>query len=137
MRDRGCMHSHLHVSVPLIGSHCHWPGQLWHASRAPPFVVPTRGSSAPLLHHCCTISTVQSAASPLKMMLVSLMCRFMKVRLDRVLFVEVEGTMEEVTKCGAPVPDFERLDEQGTWRAPYSPYAPGWWNVFMPGAVKE
>eukprot|EP00892_Ulva_mutabilis_P011994 jgi/Ulvmu1/9167/UM005_0265.1 len=63
--------------------------------------------------------------------------KFMKVRLDRVLFVEVEGSLEEVTKCGAPVPAFDRLDEQGVWRAPYSPYAPGWWNVFMPGAIKE
>lgn len=64
-------------------------------------------------------------------------CRFMKVRLDRVLFVEVEGSKDEVTKCGAAVPEFERLDKQETWRAPYSPYAPGWWNVFMPGAIKE
>lgn len=57
--------------------------------------------------------------------------------MDRVLFVEVEGSKEEVTKCGAAVPEFERLDKQDNWRAPYSPYAPGWWNVFMPGAIKE
>ena len=57
----------------------------------------------------------------------------MKLRLDRVMMVEVTGTKEEVTKCGAPVPDFVRLDQQKGWVAPYPPYAPGWWNVFMPG----
>lgn len=62
----------------------------------------------------------------------------MKLRLDRVLFVEVEGTKEEVTKCGSAVPDFEKLDANGkTWNAPYTPYAPGWWDVFMPGKVDK
>eukprot|EP01025_Chloroclados_australasicus_P030556 TRINITY_DN3068_c0_g1_i3.p3 TRINITY_DN3068_c0_g1~~TRINITY_DN3068_c0_g1_i3.p3 ORF type:complete len:144 (-),score=24.90 TRINITY_DN3068_c0_g1_i3:291-722(-) len=62
--------------------------------------------------------------------------RYMKLRLDRVLYMEVEGTQEEVTKCGAPVPEFSRLDSgDKKWVAPYTPYAPGWWNVFMPGAV--
>ena len=62
----------------------------------------------------------------------------MKLRLDRVLFVEVEGTQDEITKCGAPVPAFEKLDAEGkTWNAPYTPYAPGWWDVFMPGKVSK
>jgi hypothetical protein len=62
----------------------------------------------------------------------------MKLRLDRVLFVEVRGKQEEITKCGAPVPAFEQLDSEGkTWNAPYSPYAPGWWDVFMPGQVDQ
>lgn len=60
----------------------------------------------------------------------------MKLRLDRVLFLEVTGSQEDITACGAPVPAFGRLDgEPSKWTAPYSPYAPGWWNVFMPGKV--
>jgi hypothetical protein len=62
----------------------------------------------------------------------------MKLRLDRVLYCEVEGTADEVTRCGAAVPEFERLDAEGKhWTAPYTPYARGWWDVFMPGQVKE
>jgi hypothetical protein len=65
---------------------------------------------------------------------IGLCCRYMKLRLDRVLFVEVEGSQEEITRCGSRVPKFERLDDAGkTWTAPYSPYASGWWEVFMPG----
>lgn len=55
------------------------------------------------------------------------------------MFLEVQGTQEEITKCGAPVPEFKRLDAADAdvkWIAPYSPYAPGWWSVFMPGAVE-
>ena len=52
------------------------------------------------------------------------------------LFVEVEGSKDEITKCGAPVPKFEKLDEQNKeYLAPYTPYAQGWWDVFMPGKV--
>jgi len=63
---------------------------------------------------------------------------FMKLRLDRVLRLDppTELTPEEALKCGAPVPDFESLDrslsqEGKKWTAPYSPYKPGWWNVFL------
>lgn len=62
---------------------------------------------------------------------------FMKLRLDRVLKVELgEMTVEEATKCGAPVPDFPELTTTADWRAPYSAYSKGWWEVFMPGMVK-
>lgn len=64
----------------------------------------------------------------------------MKLRLDRVLFCEVEGSFEEVTKCGAAVPDFEKLDSAAKdqkWIAPYQPYAKGWWDVFMPGKLEQ
>lgn len=60
----------------------------------------------------------------------------MKLRLDRVMFVEVEGTFEEVTKCGAKVPAFKSLDQKPNWVAPYPAYAPGWWDVFMPGKME-
>lgn len=61
---------------------------------------------------------------------------FMKLRLDRVLRLDppMELTPEEALKCGAAVPDFAPLDrspEAGRWTAPYSPYKPGWWNVFL------
>ena len=65
-------------------------------------------------------------------------CRYMKLRLDRVLFVEVSGSQDEVTQCGAPVPEFTALDKQDKkWTAPYTPYAKGWWDVFMPGKVEK
>lgn len=59
---------------------------------------------------------------------------FMKLRLDRVLKVEIgELTVEEATKCGATVPEFT---PPAKWTAPYSPYTKGWWEVFMPGMKK-
>jgi hypothetical protein len=58
-------------------------------------------------------------------------CSFMKLRLDRVLKLDL-GSMDigVATTSTAPVPEFKDLDQQG-WRAPYSPYAKGWWKVFM------
>ena len=61
---------------------------------------------------------------------------FMKLRLDRVLRLDPPREMapEEALRCGAAVPDFVPLDrspEAGRWTAPYSPYKPGWWNVFL------
>ena len=55
----------------------------------------------------------------------------MKLRLDRVLLLEL-GQMEpsDVFKSGGSVPEFKKPEK---WTAPYAPYAPGWWNVFMPG----
>ena len=53
------------------------------------------------------------------------------------MLLKVEGTKDELIKCGAPVPEFTRLDKTDKWIAPYSPYAPGWWSVFMPGAVEK
>ena len=60
---------------------------------------------------------------------------FMKLRLDRVLRVDPgELTPEEALRCGSPVPEFAPLDrspDAGRWTAPYSPYKPGWWDVFL------
>jgi len=86
---------------------------------------------------------------------------FMKLRLDRVLKLDVGAmSMEEATKNGGEIPDFgdmkwvlnstglrssltahraPRLDAHSRyalrsfarWRAPYTPYSKGWWNVFM------
>jgi hypothetical protein len=58
---------------------------------------------------------------------------FMKLRLDRVLKVDVGSlTPAEALKSGAPVPDFAPLDRGADgWTAPYSPYKPGWWEAFM------
>ena len=63
---------------------------------------------------------------------------FMKLRLDRVLNVELgEMTPAEALASAGPPPDFAPLDrspEAGPWTAPYSPYKPGWWNVFTESA---
>lgn len=60
--------------------------------------------------------------------------KFMKLRLDRVLEVELgEMTPVEALASAGPPPDFAPLDRSpkaGEWTAPYSPYKPGWWNVF-------
>ncbi|KAK9829728.1 hypothetical protein WJX72_007542 [[Myrmecia] bisecta] len=56
---------------------------------------------------------------------------FMKLRLDRVLKLELgELSLEEVTKSTGPLPEFKKPDK---WTAPYPPYKPGWWEVFMAG----
>lgn len=61
-----------------------------------------------------------------------LWCRFMKLRLDRVLKLELgELTPEQALDSGAPPPEFPPLDRT-KWTAPYSPYKPGWWNAFDP-----
>ena len=59
-------------------------------------------------------------------------CRFMKLRLDRVMKLELgEMTPEKALDSGAPVPEFPPLDRT-KWTAPYSPYKPGWWKAFEP-----
>ena len=59
--------------------------------------------------------------------------RFMKLRLDRVLRLDVpEMTPEEALKSLAPVPDFKPLNQEKHWTAPYPPYKPGWWQEFQP-----
>lgn len=56
----------------------------------------------------------------------------MKLRLDRVLRLELgEQSLDDVLKSTAPVPKYEPLDRKGKWTAPYPPYRPGWWEVFM------
>lgn len=53
---------------------------------------------------------------------------FMKLRLDRVLKLDIGAmTIDEATKNGGEIPDFGDMK----WRAPYSPYSKGWWEVFM------
>jgi len=59
-------------------------------------------------------------------------CRFMKLRLDRVMKLELgDMTPETALAEGAPVPEFPPLDRT-KWTAPYSPYKPGWWKAFEP-----
>lgn len=54
---------------------------------------------------------------------------FMKLRLDRVLKIDLgKMSIDEATKSTAPVPEFKPPEK---WTAPYAPYAPGWWEVFM------
>jgi len=59
---------------------------------------------------------------------------FMKLRLDRVLKVNLAGIPEaEVLKSSGPIPAFAKpLADK--WTAPYSRYAAGWWEVFYPKA---
>ncbi len=62
------------------------------------------------------------------------LCSFMKLRLDRVLRVDLgDKTLAEVLESGGPVPEqaYEPLDRKGKWTAPYPPYRPGWWEAFM------
>jgi hypothetical protein len=59
--------------------------------------------------------------------------KFMKLRLDRVLELSVADlTPEEALQAGAPIPEFKPLDQTTKWTAPYPPYAPGWWDTFVP-----
>ena len=61
-------------------------------------------------------------------------CRFMKLRLDRVLKVELgQIPKAEALSSTGNLPDYETLDKD-SWTAPYLPYRPGWWKVFMPDA---
>lgn len=54
----------------------------------------------------------------------------MKVRLDRVMKVELTGmSMEEVLAAGEALPEFKK---PAKWTAPYGAYAPQWWEVFYP-----
>lgn len=53
----------------------------------------------------------------------------MKLRLDRVLMLDLAAVPEaDLFKSNGPVPEFPAREG---WTAPYSPYAPGWWEVFM------
>ncbi len=56
--------------------------------------------------------------------------RFMKLRLDRVLRIDLGAVPEaEASAAGGKVPDYGSMPN---WTAPYAQYAPGWWNVFLP-----
>lgn len=59
-------------------------------------------------------------------------CSFMKLRLDRVLRLDLGSkSLAEAIESEGPVPAYQPLDRQGKWTAPYPPYRPGWWEVFM------
>ncbi len=56
--------------------------------------------------------------------------RFMKLRLDRVLKIELGPvSRDEALAVGGVVPQYPKPEK---WTAPYSPYSPGWWEVFLP-----
>ena len=56
----------------------------------------------------------------------------MKLRLDRVLKLELgEMTKDEATKSTGTIPEYGPLDKE-KWTAPYPPYRPGWWEIFVP-----
>ena len=59
-------------------------------------------------------------------------CRFMKLRLDRVLKGEIESekSVAEVLKSANPADlTFEKPE---VWTAPYPKYGEGWWTPFLP-----
>lgn len=54
----------------------------------------------------------------------------MKLRLDRVLRIDLGAIPDaEALAVGGQIGDLPKPDK---WTAPYSRYAPGWWEVFMP-----
>lgn len=55
--------------------------------------------------------------------------RFMKIRMDRVLMGELEGTPSEVLKSNGEI---EPFTAPKTWDAPYRKYSHGWWHMFRP-----
>lgn len=55
--------------------------------------------------------------------------RFMKLRLDRVLRIELGPmTADEAAASTAELP---KMTPPAKWTAPYVPYSYGWWDVFM------
>jgi hypothetical protein len=65
----------------------------------------------------------------------------MKLRLDRVLKIELKGlSQEEALQAGEALPDYAERPSQwkasyANFNAPYVPYAVGWWkNFYPPGA---
>lgn len=57
--------------------------------------------------------------------------RFMKLRLDRVLKLELAGLKRaEVFKSNGPVPKFTQPTPK--YSSPYPSYAYGWWEAFFP-----
>ena len=104
----------LHASQPR----CHTPQAMAH----------TASCLKPIICSCLDLSSslVKSTA------IMACHCRFMKLRLDRVMKLELgEMTPEKALDSGAPVPEFPPLDRT-KWTAPYSPYKPGWWKAFEP-----
>ena len=64
-----------------------------------------------------------------------MLSRFMRTRLDQVLEIKLgDLSKDEVIKGGEELPEFEKPK---LWRAPYSPYSPGWWKAFYPKEKEE
>ena len=60
------------------------------------------------------------------------LCRFMKLRLDRVLKLDLgDMTRAEAAKSVGKLPEYGPLDKD-KWTAPYAPYRSGWWEMFIP-----
>jgi len=56
--------------------------------------------------------------------------RYMKTRLDQVMEIRLgDLPRDEVLKSNGDLPELKKPD---IWRAPYSPYSPGWWRAFYP-----
>lgn len=59
----------------------------------------------------------------------------MKLRLDRVLSDSYEAdSLEEALASNPTTLEFEKPEN---WVAPYPKYEFGWWEPFLPNAVKE
>lgn len=62
-------------------------------------------------------------------------CRFMKLRLDRVLQESFEASSLEEALASNPVNlEFEKPDK---WTAPYPKYEFGWWEPFLPPTTAQ
>lgn len=58
---------------------------------------------------------------------------FMKLRLDRVLKFDLGAIPEsEALAAGGAIPDYTKVGKKWDATIPYSRYASGWWNVFLP-----
>lgn len=69
------------------------------------------------------------------LLLILFLGRFMKLRLDRVLSDSYEAdSLEEALACNPTTLEFEKPEN---WVAPYPKYEFGWWEPFLPTAIKE
>lgn len=102
-----------------------------------PFSMP---SSFPLCSRCKQTlgqypRLCHSSSTQLSLLCALNACRFMKLRLDRVMrFDLVDMTEAEALAVGGKVPEFK---PPAKWTAPYPPYSSGWWEKFLPGAVNK
>jgi len=62
--------------------------------------------------------------------------RFMKLRLDKVMWVEL-GSPEDLTKIMSSTGDVPEFEFPSNWSAPYMQYTQGWWRVFVPDEAKD
>ena len=64
-----------------------------------------------------------------------IVCRFMKLRLDRVLSESYEA--ESLEEALASNPTDIKFEKPEKWVAPYPKYEYGWWETFLPHGSKE